>query len=413
MGDSVLIHPKDIKGNRIYPTEASHHVQKRLQLSRTDVKTKLYLDAILFQRPIIQLSHMLSSYKTSSIFEESPDLLSENIFSIATSKQTFADYRHYVTTEKYETKRRELGKLGISYGRAKHFELEFFADVNEMSTIMRRDHVNQVINLIRDKSSELVFFNPQEAVDLFKETLVENNLISKKSLKPEAKKALILLKDIVENGTYFDPQWTEYFLNRKMGDSPLDRKTMKLCEDLVEASYFLSGSALLGCSIGVDAKTYNRMFGSVEGTIGNRHKRKEVLSKLLYFCGFDPTAIASLSVDSLKSIRRDPLTQRIQKMFDRALDKNTDMETELLKELAVAVAVESEKAPLKKSIIRGATLAISLLPEPIAKTSDFLKDYVDEKYPIEPLHMFATHLSNEVMKSRIREYSMKTSKSII
>jgi hypothetical protein len=257
LGDSVLIHPRDIKGNRIYPTEASHHVQKRLKLSKVDVKTKLYLDAILFERPIIQLSHMLSSYKTSSIFEENPDLLSEKIFSMATSKKTFADYRHYAVTEKYETKRRELAKLGISYSKAKHFELEFFADVKEMPTSMRRDHVNQMINLIRDKSAELVFFNPQEAVDLFKETLVKNNLISKKSLKPETK-----------------------------------------------------------------------------------------------------------------------------------------------------------KAPLKKGILRGATLGISLLPEPISKASDFLKDYVDEKYPVEPLRMFATQLSNEVMKSRIKEYSMKTSRSI-
>jgi hypothetical protein len=403
-----LIIPAEVLGNKLFPTEAINSVQTKLNLSIVDLKTKLFTDAILYEKPIIQISHVLGSSKTALVFEEKPDLLSEDIFTIALTKKSFSSYREYVADEKYRTKKKELARLGIKYSQAEHRRLELFADQKNLTSKERLDHANQVLNLIRDKSQTVVYCNPQELIPRFKEVLFDSYLIvSKFSRKKNHSKALNALKVIIETGSYFEPSWTQHLLEKKIGNElELRPRTLRACDELVESSYFLAGGAFLQASIGLDMNYYPAVFQRLKKTADKAYLRKEVFRKMLDFHGLDPNAISNLSVDSLKSIRKDPVTRKLRRVIDKT-SKGSDQTTgiSIMKELAETVASESQRGKSSKLLMRVTLFALNAFPPLVNIGGDLLLEYLTERYPTIPIHLFCTKIfPKEVAKSRSLEY---------
>lgn len=288
--------PKEIPGKKLYPTEAINSVQQKMRLSRENIKTKLFIDAIIYERPIIQMSHVLGSFKTASLILEMPELLSERIFTISTTRKSFNAYRDFLVDKKYKTKKRELSRLGIGYEKNEHLKLELFADLKEISPSQRLEHADIILNLVKDKSAELVYFDPTKSVPLFKEILLNSHAIANRSAnKQRGTPALDSLKLIIENGSYFEPSWTQYMIRKMVNLPSSEEKTLKVCEELVETSYFLTGGAILEASIGIDSKLYPAIFRRCKKTIDKNYLKENVLRRILDFYGFDSRDIVVVS----------------------------------------------------------------------------------------------------------------------
>jgi len=402
--------PEEIPDKKLYPTEAINSVQEKLNLSRNNIKTKLFIDAIIYERPIIQMSHVLGSFKTASIFLEMPELLSDRIFTISTTHKSFSAYRGFLLNKKYETKKKELSRLGVSYNKNEHMELELFTDLKEISPSQRMEHAGTVLNLVRDKSAELVYFDPTKSVPLFKEILLNSNAIVNRSVRTRRETyALDSLTRIIEKGSYFEPFWTQYMIKKMVDISNLEEKTLKSCEELVETSYFLTGGAILGASIGIDTRFYPAIFRRCEKTIDKDYLREKVLRRILDFYGIDPNAISSLSADSLKTIRKDPITRRLRNKIETTLKKSGFFaEDAILKELCETIDTESRIEKASQYLTRCTMYALDLAPAflpGVTIAGDLLLELISRKQPTIPMTLFCTKLlPKEIAKSRLKNF---------
>jgi len=231
--------------------------------------------------------------------------------------------------------------------------------------------------------------------------------LQKSSTKKNKYSAFDSLKEIVETGSYFEPGWTQHLLKKKIGSTlKYDPRTLKACDELVETSYFLAGGAILKASIGLDTKYYPAVFRRFKKTIDKSYLRNEVFQKLLDFHGFDPKAISRLSVDSLKSIRKDSVTRKLRKVLDKTLEGSEKSGgNSLMKELSEAVASESKKAKTSKFLMRTTLIGLNLFHPVVNVSGDLLLEQLAERYPVVPIQLFCTRiLPKEVARSSALEY---------
>lgn len=393
----------------VYTTYMINNVQRRLNLTKEDITCKLYLDALLFEKPIVHFGFILGSFKTASIFLERPELISERIVTVSSEYENLDETLRWIIYDKFEKKRKELNSVGLNYSKDEHMRLELFADKTDFSNETRVELATVITDMMISNNVDILAFEAQEAVDVFKSSLMYNLNIKGNKHNKSRNPALNLLREITEKGSYFEPFWTDYLINKlaSFRNIHLEKEDLRVCQDFVEASYFLAGASQIKGDISADFRLYDEFLNRFANIAFKVNRSAEIFKEVFRIYGFDPLSIANLSIDSLKRLRKDPLIYALRKNM-ASLGKALDAESqELLNELKQVIDAEEKrkrKISLAKYSLKGVLYITDFLTQipALSDIGDLLIDRIAKRYGDIPISLFFTDVYPKVIQPKVR-----------